>query len=231
MRRFLRFFYLRRREVLLWILSLGMVLGSYLIPKEGEPLTLIASLLGVTALIYLARGHILGQMLTIVFSVLYGIVSFRCAYYGEMITYLGMTAPTALAALISWLRHPYKDSGEVEVAPLTPRKLLGLVLLSAAVTLGFYVILRTLGNANLAVSTLSVATSFFASGLMVLRSPYYALAYGANDVVLILLWILAALEDGSQFPMVICFSAFLLNDIYAFFSWRAMRKRQEGERG
>ena len=44
----------------------------------------------------------------IVFSLLYGVVSFTFAYYGEMITYLGMTAPMALFALISWMRNPYK---------------------------------------------------------------------------------------------------------------------------
>ena len=43
----------------------------------------------------MAKGNPVGQGLMILFSVLYGIISWRVAYYGEMITYLGMTAPMA----------------------------------------------------------------------------------------------------------------------------------------
>lgn len=47
--------------------------------------------------------------LMIVFSLLYGVISYTCAYYGEMITYLGMTAPMALFALISFLMFLAND--------------------------------------------------------------------------------------------------------------------------
>ena len=94
------------------------------------------------------------------------------------------------------------------------------------VTVSFYFILGALGNANLPVSTLSVATSFLASALTFLRSPYYAIAYAANDVVLIVLWIAAAMQDISSLPMVACFLAFLLNDLYGFINWRRMERRQ-----
>ena len=40
-----------------------------------------------------------------------------------MITYLGMTAPIALAAEISWFRHPYKEGeNEVKVAHVGTKK-------------------------------------------------------------------------------------------------------------
>ena len=68
-------------------------------------------------------------------------------------------------------------------------------LLTAAVTAGFYFILRALGTANLLPSTVSVTTSFLAVYLTFHRSPLYALGYAANDVVLIVLWLLAARAD------------------------------------
>jgi hypothetical protein len=84
-----------------------------------------------------------------------------------------------------------------------------------------------MGNASLAVSTLSVSTSFLASALTFLRSPYYALAYAANDAVLIILWIIAAVGDLSCLSMVLCFVMFLANDLYGFFNWRRMEKMQK----
>lgn len=200
---------------------------SYLISPAPDLLSLVASLIGVTALIFVAKGYVLGQVLTVVFALLYGIVSFRLRYYGEVMTYLGMTSPMAVFSIVSWLRHPYQNSGEVAVARLSRRAKLLLPLTAAAVTTAFYFILAALDTANLPVSTISVTTSYFASALTFLRSPCYALAYAANDLVLILLWATAAFSDPAYLPMVLCFSMFLLNDIYGFINWRRMARRQQ----
>ena len=58
------------------------------------------------------------------------------------------------------------------------------------------------------------------------RSPYFALAYAANDVVLIVLWAMAALEDITYLSVLICFVMFLVNDLYGFVSWKRMEQRQ-----
>ncbi len=161
------------------------------------------------------------------FSLLYGIISFGFAYYGEMITYLGMTMPMAIFSLIAWLRHPYHgNKSEVQVGNIGKRENLLMWLLTALVTVGFYFILKYFNAANIVPSTISVATSFLAVYLTFRRSPYFALAYAANDIVLIALWALASLREVRYLSVVVCFAAFLLNDIYAFVSWQKMKKRQ-----
>ena len=101
-----------------------------------------------------------------------------------------------------------------------------MLLLNLAVTVAFYFILKAFDTANLLVSTFSITTSFGAAYLTMRRSPYYALWYAANDIVLIVLWTLAAIKDISYISVIICFAAFLINDIYGFISWRKMEKRQ-----
>ncbi|MBE6546919.1 MAG: nicotinamide mononucleotide transporter [Ruminococcaceae bacterium] len=221
---------LTKFEWTLWLVSCSVVAASYLLSPDGSLLSLCASLLGVTALIFVAKGHVAGQLLCIIFAVLYGIISFYFRYYGEMITYLCMSAPAAVAAVISWLKNPYGKTDEVKVGKMNAAKWAGAVGLSVAVTVAFYFILKALDTANLLFSTLSVATSFLASSLTFLRSPYYALAYAANDVVLIVLWVLAAIADPAYLPMIFCFIMFLANDLYGFFNWRRMKRRQEKAR-
>lgn len=218
---------LTRFEWGLWLTSVIVVAGTYIGFQAGDALSLIASLIGVTALIFVAKGHVLGQVLTIVFAVFYGVISWAFRYYGEVITYLCMSAPMAAVALVTWLRNPYKDSAEVTVNRLNARQWAVMLLATAVVTGAFYFILRALGNAALAVSTLSITTSFLASYLTAMRSPYYALAYAANDLVLIVLWVIAALADISSVPMVACFVMFFANDLYGFVSWKRMEKRQQ----
>ena len=210
----------------LWIVSTVVITLSFLISGGGDYLSLSASLIGVTSLIFIAKGYVFGQILMVAFSVFYGIISLFFSYYGEMITYLGMTAPMAVMSIISWVKHPYKKTKEVEIAKVSKKQIALMLVLTVIVTAIFYFILKALGNASLLISTLSVTTSFIAAFLTFLRSEFYALGYAANDVVLIVLWIIAASSDISCLPMVFCFVMFLFNDLYGFYSWRKMRKRQ-----
>lgn len=219
--------YFSKQERILWSLSVIFIVISFCVFDRESYLTLAASLIGVTALIFTAKGHPFGQLLIVVFSVFYGGISFTCGYYGEMITYLGMTAPMAVCAMVSWLRHPYQGNrSEVAVNRLAGKEIVFMSALTAVVTILFYYILRFFGTANLIPSTLSVATSFLAVYLTARRSAYYALGYAANDIVLIVLWTLAAITDPSYFSVIICFAVFLANDIYGFVNWSAMHKRQ-----
>jgi len=163
----------------------------------------------------------------ILFSLLYGLISYTCAYYGEMITYLGMTMPMALFSLIAWLRNPYAGNrAEVAVNRLKPWEVRWMLLLTAAVTGVFYFILVWCGTANIIPSTLSVTTSFLAVYLTFRRSPYFALAYAANDVVLLVLWAMVSMENSTYISVLICFAMFLVNDLYGYVNWKRMEKKQ-----
>ena len=219
--------YFSKEELTLWGSSTALILISFFLFDRVNFMTLAASLIGVTSLIFNAKGNPIGQALMILFSLLYGVISYTFSYFGEMITYLGMTGPMALFALISWLRNPYNGNhAEVAVNQLGRRELALMYVLTAAVTAGFFFILDYFNTANMLLSTLSVTTSFIAVYLTFRRSPYFALAYAANDVVLIVMWTMAAAEDISYLSVIICFVMFLVNDLYGFVSWKRMEKRQ-----
>ena len=219
--------YFSKEELTLWGSSAGLILISFLLFDRVNFMTLVASLIGTTSLIFNAKGNPIGQALMVIFSLLYGAISFTFSYFGEMITYLGMTGPMALFAFVSWLRNPYNENhAEVAVNQLENRELALMYVLTALVTFGFYFILDHFDTANMIPSTLSVTTSFIAVYLTFRRSPYFALAYAANDVVLIVLWTMAAVEDISYLSVIICFVMFLVNDLYGFISWKRMEKRQ-----
>lgn len=221
--------YFTKAETALWGGSVLLITAAFVLFDRVNWLTLAASLIGATSLIFSAKGNPVGQVLIIIFSVLYGIISFGFAYYGEMITYLGMTAPMSVFALISWLRNPYGGSrAEVRVNRIHRREVAVMFAVSAAVTAGFYFILKAFGTANLMPSTLSVTTSFLAVYLTARRCAFFALAYAANDLVLILLWTLAALGDPSYISVTVCFVTFFVNDIYGFVNWTKIYRRQNG---
>ncbi len=220
--------YFSKLELLLWSGSAVLILFSFLLFDRTGYLSLIASLIGVTSLILNAKGNPLGQLLMVVFSLLYGVISYTFSYYGEMITYLGMTMPMAVFALISWLRNPYKGNrAEVKVNRVGGLEQILMWLATVAVTVLFFFILDYFETRNLLLSTLSVTTSFLAVYLTFRRSPFFALAYAANDLVLIALWVLASRTDRHYLSVVVCFLAFFVNDVYGFISWQRRKTKQE----
>ncbi len=219
--------YFSKNEIVLWCSSVIFIAVSFIIFDRENYLTLSASLIGVTSLIFNAKGNPFGQLLMIIFSLLYGIISFTFSYYGEMITYLGMTMPMAAFALVSWLKNPYNgNKAEVEVNSISKKETALMWAITAVITAAFYFILDFFNTANIIPSTISVTTSFLAVYLTFRRSHYFALAYAANDIVLIMLWVLASFSDTRYISVVFCFAAFFVNDIYGFINWKRIKKRQ-----
>ena len=220
--------YFSKGELALWLGSVIVITVSHFLSPSGGALSLITSLIGVTSLIFNAKGNPTGPALMVIFALLYGYISLGFAYYGEMLTYVCMSMPMAVFSLISWLRNPYKgNKAEVTVNfNVSKAEYAVMCILAALVTAVFYFILKYLNTANLIWSTVSVTTSFVAVYLSAKRSPFFAIGYAANDVVLIVLWSLAAMHNISYLSVVICFAAFLANDLYSFINWQRIGKRQ-----
>ncbi len=221
------FKYFTKVELAIWICSIAIILITSLLFGDSSFLAIIASLIGVTTLMLLAKGFPLGHLFGIIFALLYGYISYQSRYYGEMITYLGMQMPMAAISLVGWSRNTAdRGEAEVKVERLTKRKALSVVVLTLAVTIFFYFVLRYFDTPNLIVSTISVTTSFAAAYLTYLRSPYYALAYASNDIILIILWGLTIPYSRNAIAMTCCFGAFLVNDIYGFINWHKLEAQQ-----
>lgn len=218
---------LSKKELILWAMSIFIVVTSNFMSVNFDLLTLAAALIGVTALIFAAKGNVWAQILMIIFSILYGIISFRFKYFGEMITYLGMTLPMSVWSTITWIKNPSEENGnEVQIQILSIRQSVILILAGIFVTAVFYHVLKILNTPNIVFSTISVTTSFAAVSLTMLRSSYYAVGYAANDLVLIILWVLASVENPAYIPVVVNFRIFFFNDVYGFISWKKRELEQ-----
>lgn len=211
---------LTKKEWWLWIGSLCVILMANVTSERFDLLTLVASCVGVTSLIIAAKGNVWSQVLMVIFSILYGIISWQFRYWGEMITYLGMTMPMSIWSTITWIRNPARSGKEVKIQRLTGKHIFWLGVSGIMVTAVFYIILEALHTPNILFSTISVTTSFFAAALSMLRSSYYAVGYAANDIVLIILWILASINNPQYVSVIIIFVIFFFYDMYGFISWK-----------
>ena len=209
--------------------SLIAITVAFFLGEEKDPLSLLTSLFGVVSVLFVAKGLILGQYLTVIFLALYATLSFRAAYYGELILVLAITLPSALVAIITWLKNPSKERGKVQVNKISGKEWGVMLVAVLGITVGAYFLLKALHTAQLVVSTVSFITSLSAAYLLVRRSEYYAVFYILNDVILIILWSLALAEGQHVLPSIISYCAFFLNDAYGFIDWRRRARQQQRE--
>ena len=141
MKLFKSLFTLTKFEIFLAITSVVVILISSIL-SSSTPLNTSASLIGVIALIYVAKGLPIGQLLTIIFSVLYSICSFKFKYYGELATYAFMSLPAAIITFIIWLKHPFNnESTEIKIENVNYIKVILSIIISISITIIFYFIL------------------------------------------------------------------------------------------
>lgn len=211
---------LTKKEWILWMGSLAIVILSILLSNDIDVLTLVSACVGITSLIFAAKGNVWAQILMVIFSILYGLISWQFRYWGEMITYIGMTMPMAVWSTITWIKNPSESGQEVAIQKLTRKHVAGIAAAGVIVTAVFYMILKALDTPNILFSTISITTSFLAASLTMLRSSYYALGYASNDIILIIMWVLASIENPAYIPVVVNFIIFFFNDMYGFVSWK-----------
>lgn len=206
--------------------SLAAITAAHFAVMSTDYLSLAASLTGAASLIFAARGDPLAPVFFIAFSVMYAVVSYFFGYYGEAITYIFMQLPVSVAALFTWRKNA--ENHTVRTARPTLLKTAVMLAADAAVTAGFYFLLKYLNTPNLIFGTVSVATSFAALFFMCLRLPQYALLFVLNDIVMIVLWSLALAQNIGYISILVCVCIFLINDIYTFISWirRAKNAKQ-----
>ena len=126
----------------------------------------------------------------------------------------------AIWSTITWIKNPAPNGKEVAIQKLKPKHILGIIVSGTVITQIFYLILSALNTPNIVFSTISITTSFLAATLTMLRSSYYALGYASNDIVLIILWTMASIENPVYLPVVVNFVIFFFNDMYGFLCWK-----------
>lgn len=221
------FKFFSRSDWIIYTLSIAIILLSNIFAREIDYFKVIATIIGATSLIFIAKGHFLGQIIMIVFAVFYSILSYINGYYGEIIISAGLTLPLSISSIYTWVKNPYKKGENVVKSyRLNSKDVITTILISLVVLIGGFFVLRALNTNDLFVSTISLGTSFVASYLMFRRNSFYAIAFMFNDIVLIVLWSLASVGDITNLSVVSCFVMFLINDLYAFVSWKMREKRQ-----
>lgn len=213
----------------LWLGGMTVIITGFCLGADKNLLSLFSALLGVSCVIFNAKGSVWGQIISVGFAFTYATFAYLNRYYGETIIYLALMLPIHVASIVGWLknRNDKSEYAEVKINRLSKREFALFALGAACASVGFYFLLYALKTDNLIVSTISLVASLGAAYLMLRRCEYFALCFIANDIILLVLWSMKIPELGtSVVPSLISFALYLVNDSYSFINWKRIKRRQ-----
>ncbi len=204
------------------------IITCFIVFPDKNWLSLTSSLLGIFAVILVAKGIVWAPIVNLVYGIFYIIISITQGYYGEAIIYGFMMTPLYIFSIITWLKNRNKENSQVvEVNSIQGKEYIYLAIGTVIFSVAFYFILRALNTSQLLISTFSLTTSAIATYLMLRRSSYYAIGFMIDDIVSVVLWSMSIVTFGIEYlPSVLCFCVFLINDIYGFVHWKREEKKQ-----
>ena len=217
---------MKLHEYLILIPSVLLVAIVFFVVPEKDYLSSATAVLGIIMVVFVAKAHVFGQFLALADAILYAVVAYFYHYYGELIISIVLYIPIATMAIVSWAKNKFEDTEEVKVEKLGFPGILGIGLVFLGTAVSSFFILRALNTPNLIVSVISVSISAAGGYLIIKRSPYYALLYMINDIVLAVLWGLAAKEAHQYLPLAISFIGYFASDTYGFINWIRLRRNQ-----
>ena len=195
---------------------------------KADLLTTACSIIGITTALLLAKGKNLGQLMGILITLLYSILSFKNKYYGEVLIYVFLMLPMFVVGTFSWIKHQNKKTNSVEINNIKAKEWIIVSIIFIGVFIGIYYVLKAFNTNELIVSTASVLASLFAVYLQVRRSKYSFSFYIVNDIILFILWGTPVFKGNyTLIPMLLNPVFNFINDLYGFYYWRKTEKIQK----
>lgn len=176
----------------------------------------------------MTKGKVESYFVGFVSVFFYGMVSYKQAYYGELIITAFLTSPIMIIGIISWLRHQDKEDDVVIISSLS-RKEITIALASQLILFwGYYFLLKVFNTDLLVISSISVLTSVLASYFEARRSELSLFCYIANDLVIITLWLIPIINGQTELLSILVGPILLLiNDIYGAYNWKRLKNIQK----
>lgn len=194
---------------------------------KSSALVILNAIVSTVAVFFISKGIIIGNFLGIGQVVLYSIISYNNALYGELIITLTFSLFSYLFSIVSWFKDLTKENVIYVNKKIGWKEYLILFLTAAVLMIGVYFLLKHFNTANLIVSVLSCYLGAVAGYLAFRRCEYNFIFYIINNIVCIVLWSSVTIQDISNLPVLISFAVFLILNSLGVLNWTKLKKEQK----
>lgn len=213
----------KENSFVIGLITIITLLNIYVFMIEGtsDIIGIIASITGVFCVVLTAKGNIWCYAFGLINIIAYIIIAVQANYQGEVILNGFYYLPMQFYGIAVWKKHLNEDSNIVKSKIMNIKQLFLLIIISIIGVLCFMVFLKSRGSNLPLLDATSTVLSVVAMYISVKMFAEQWILWIVIDMVTIVMWVIPAIKgETNSIPMVIMWTAYLVNAIYGYITWR-----------
>ena len=210
-----------------WLTVAVLVITGLSIYWGDSPMGMISSTTGVICVVCTGKGKLSAYLFGLINSVLYAIIAFEAAYYGETMLNLIYYVPMQFVGFYVWSRHMNQESHEVEKRHMknTGRLILLLCMIAGTVLYGY--LLKFLGDAMPFVDAFTTVSSVIAMIISVRMFAEQWWVWVAIDVFSVYMWYVDFSKGSDNIATLLMWGVYLGNAVIMLMKWEKEARKNE----
>lgn len=210
-----------------WLTAAALVIIALSIYWGDSPMGMISSTTGVICVVCTGKGKLSAYLFGLINSVLYAIIAFEAAYYGETMLNLIYYVPMQFVGFYVWSRHMNQESHEVEKRHMknTGRLILLLCMIAGTVLYGY--LLKFLGDAMPFVDAFTTVSSVIAMIISVRMFAEQWWVWVAIDVFSVYMWYMDFSKGSDNIATLLMWVVYLGNAVIMLMKWEKEARKNE----
>ncbi len=210
---------------IIWLVSSTVIMIALSVVWGDNLLALISGITGILGVVLAAKGKVSTYFFATINVAIYAYLTFQNALYGEFMLNTFYYIPMNFVGFYLWSRHKNQESGDVKGRELTKKQITILLVVVAAIVIGYWKILSRMGGQLALIDAMSTIFSVVALILQVARYAEQWLLWIIVNVVSVIMWGLLIGKDSSAITMVVMWIAYLFNSVYGYYNWKKLSKQ------
>lgn len=205
---------------LLWLIFASIFITVLPICLGDTVLGIISAFTGVVFVIMTAKGSIWCHIWGFISCLLYAVVSYQNAYYGEFVINILYHVPIQVIGFISWKKNMNQNTNTVMTRTLSNKYKLFICLLCVVVTVIWGFCLQQIGGALPYIAALSNVLSLIARFLSVNRYAEQWVLWIVLNVISVGMWVYALGSGSQNIGTLFMWIIYVINSVWGYIKWK-----------
>lgn len=208
-----------KRWELVWMLTACLTIILLSIYWKDSWMGILSATTGIACVVCTGKGKLSAYFFGLINSVLYAVISYKAALYGETMLNALYYVPMQFIGFYTWSRHINRETHEVEKRRM---KWSGRLLAAGCVllgTLGYGMVLEKLGDAMPYIDAFTTVTSVAAMILSVKMFAEQWWIWVAVDVFSVYMWWNDFRSGSDNMATLLMWAVYLINAVIMLVKW------------
>lgn len=204
---------------ILWLVTACLIIVGLSVYWGDNLMGIISATTGVACVVCTNKGKLSAYIFGVVNCVLYAIISYKAALYGETMLNAIYYVPMQFVGFYIWNKNMNEETKEVNKRHMNNLHRVMLLGCIIAVTYVYGVLLRYLGDAMPFVDSFTTVSSVIAMIISVKMFAEQWAVWIVVDIFSVIMWVNNYRNGGTDVATLLMWCVYLINAIIGFIRW------------